>query len=618
MHQAPGTLVTPDVRLVAPLGEGAMGTLWVAEHLGLGTRVAVKFVAHKLVGDVSALARFRREAEAAAQLRSSHAVRTIDYGTMDGGAPYIVMELLEGETLGTRLRRTRCLGLQQTARVVRHVAEALGEAHGLGIVHRDIKADNIFLVHSPAGLLAKVLDFGMAKHQASRAGSLITATGVIVGTPEYMSPEQVLGSKHVDHRADLWALGVVAYRSLFGRMPFTGETPHALVFNICKGALQKPSELGLPRVLDAWFERALAPQLDGRFEAAALLSSAFEQAVTETDRLGFGQIDLSELSSMPGSARSWEAQAAARAGAAPARDSSPELDVSGPDSSGLGDDGALAATVAVQGIGERLLDGDTLERVVPGAAAPDASPGEPATAAAWSKPAPESRTAERLLPRPSVPGPAPSARESVPSSPRARPAPSSGGAPPWMSSPRRRSSVGLLATFAAMAAAGAAFVIGRAWLSGAGEASTTSATDSPRVGAPAAAGSAMPVAGGGAHLPELRAGPNGSGAAAHGSLSLVCEPRCEQVLVDDWARGPSPLTGLELPAGDHRVTLKRGDRPPKVIHVEIVAGEEAMRVVSMALGPDGGIPSAVSTSAATEPSAPPAASGAGPWQPQDL
>jgi serine/threonine protein kinase len=628
MHQAPGTFVTPDVRLVAPLSQGAMGTLWVAEHLGLGTRVVVKFVAHKLAGDAAALARFRREAKAAAQLRSQHVVRTMDYGTMDGGAPYIVMELLEGETLGARLRRTRSLGLRPTALLVSHVAEALGEAHALGIVHRDIKADNIFLAHSPEGLLAKVLDFGMAKHHASRAGSLVTATGVIVGTPEYMSPEQVLGSKHVDHRADLWALGVVTYRALFGRMPFTGGTPHALVFNICKGAHRKPSELGLPTALDAWFARALAPQVELRFASAQELCDAFAAAAATTERLGFGTRNLGELSSEGGAEGGNGDPASVRA--PPSREPRPEIELAGPESHGVVDDGAMAATVAVRGLGDRLLDGDTLERV----AAPPARE-------------PDSVTAERPWPRPSAPGPmpsapgssppppaVPSARGSFPSVPPSGSASSAGSAAAAVSTGAtrrsgRRTWLGVLGAAVAVAVAGSAVLLGgsteREW-SGATAMTPRSAdgrpvappTPSVRAAASAAhpdapTASAAGAASGDAGLERIGPGI----ASGHGSLSLVCEPRCEQVLVDDWTRGPSPIAGLELDPGDHRVTLKRGDRAPKVVRVTIVAGEETRRVVSMGAAPDAGAMPGASGSAAEPAPAPPSSGGADVAKPDD-
>jgi len=580
MHLAPGTLVTPDVRLVAPLSAGAMGTLWVAEHLRLGTRVAVKFVAHKLVGDAAALARFRREAEAAAQLRSIHVVRTIDYGTMDGGAPYIVMELLEGETLGARLRRSRSLSLAEAARVVSHVAQALGEAHALGIVHRDIKADNIFLVDAPNGLLAKVLDFGMAKHHSARAGSLVTATGVIVGTPEYMSPEQVLGSKHVDHRADLWALGVVTYRMLFGIMPFAAETPHALVFNICKGIHGKPSELGLPDVLDVWFARALAPQIGRRFASARDLADAFEAAARVTEQLGFGDQDFGELPTLRARARAIRRHATeARADEAP--DSTPELDVSGPISLNSFDDAALAATVAVHGLGEQLLDGDTLERVA-APATPGSSPSVPPSSALGSSPG---------VPPSSAFGSSPS--------------PSRGFAQLAPSRSASRSLVVVLGGAVLVAAIGILFVLGRFWRPGSVEAPTSGPND-VHAGEPPSADPSTAAQGGNtvsAGSAEVRAASSDAGraaatTAARGTLSLVCEPRCEQVLVDDWMRGPSPLSGLELEPGTHRVTLRRNDRPPRVIQVEIVSGRETRRMVSMPAALDAGAPSA-----------PPAASG---------
>jgi len=162
---APEMMVTPSVRLVRPLGRGGMGSVWVADHLTLRTQVAVKFISAEVLerGGRSILTRFEREAQAAAQIRSEHVVHIHDLGVMDGGTPYIVMELLDGESLGHRLKRARSLPADQVRLVVAQVAKALGAAHELGIIHRDIKPDNIFLVKRDDEPLVKVLDFGIAK-----------------------------------------------------------------------------------------------------------------------------------------------------------------------------------------------------------------------------------------------------------------------------------------------------------------------------------------------------------------------------------------------------------------------------------------------------------------------
>jgi serine/threonine-protein kinase len=165
MEPHPGMSVTPNVRLVRPLGRGGMGSVWLAEHLALDTRVAVKFISPDVPKSLlpALLERFQREAKAAAKIRSPHVVEIKDLGAMPGGGPFIVMELLEGESLGDRLERIGTMSPPETATLVAQVAKALGAAHALGVLHRDIKPDNIFLMMAHDELLVKVLDFGIAK-----------------------------------------------------------------------------------------------------------------------------------------------------------------------------------------------------------------------------------------------------------------------------------------------------------------------------------------------------------------------------------------------------------------------------------------------------------------------
>ncbi|MBI4956274.1 MAG: protein kinase, partial [Myxococcales bacterium] len=281
MELATGAVIADKVRLVRPLGRGGMGSVWLAEHLALDTEVAVKFISSKLAGDDPAvLERFRREASAAARIKSPHVVQTYDRAETEDGTPFIVMELLTGESLAARLRRLGPLGLEEATRIVEHVARGLGAAHALGIVHRDIKPDNVFVTPSDGEVFAKVLDFGVAK-QHGGGGVAVTSTDAMVGTPAYMSPEQVLSAKLVDHRADLWALGVVAYQMLTGRLPFLGETVGAVAVAISRGRYRPASELraGLPPTADAFFRRALHRRIDSRFGGARELAQAFAAAL---------------------------------------------------------------------------------------------------------------------------------------------------------------------------------------------------------------------------------------------------------------------------------------------------------------------------------------------------
>ncbi len=285
MKPQAGLNVTANVRLLRLLGQGGMGAVWVAEHLTLGTEVAVKFIAGE-PGELDPrhVQRFRREARAAAQLRSPHVVQTFDHGVMEGGHPYIVMELLQGETLGARLEREGSLSPDVAAQVVVQTAKALAEAHEAGIVHRDIKPSNLFLAESGGELLVKVLDFGIAKLADKDDGT--TKTGSLMGTLHYMSPEQLNDSSSVGPPADLWSLSVVAYHVLTGKLPFEGGTPVALWRAITEQRFAPPSaSRPLSSKVDSFFECAFRESEGERFPHAKALSAAFAEAVEATSLL---------------------------------------------------------------------------------------------------------------------------------------------------------------------------------------------------------------------------------------------------------------------------------------------------------------------------------------------
>ncbi len=276
-------MVTANVRLVRRLGQGGMGSIWVGHHGGLDTEVAVKFVASQLAqNNPDALRRFEREARAAAKIKSPHVVHTYDHGVMQSGVPYIVMELLQGESLGDRLERGKALKLRETAIVVQHIAKALTQAHKLGIVHRDIKPDNVFLVaHDDDDPFVKVLDFGIAKNQSLPSDN-VTATGALLGTPRYMSPEQLRSTKSAGPSADLWALAVVAYEAMVGKPPFVGDTLATLILAITSVDFAPPSSVKhLRPALDSWFARALDPEPEARFGTAKELARSFWRAAVD-------------------------------------------------------------------------------------------------------------------------------------------------------------------------------------------------------------------------------------------------------------------------------------------------------------------------------------------------
>lgn len=278
-----GMKVTPSVHLVRPLGAGGMGAVWLADHLGLKTRVVVKFMLDGLDASTNARARFSREAAAAAQVKSPHVVQMLDHGLTDDGVPFIVMEYLEGRDLAAVLAERGALEPAEVVTIVAQVAKALSRVHAAGLLHRDIKPDNIFVCDGEDELFVKLLDFGIAKsHGEAKDGPLDgdTKTGQVVGTPFYMSPEQVTAQKEVDARSDLWSLAVVAFEALTGQRPFDGPSFGALAVKIATGECPKPSSVhpALPPSVDEWFARACAKNPADRFASAKELAEALREA----------------------------------------------------------------------------------------------------------------------------------------------------------------------------------------------------------------------------------------------------------------------------------------------------------------------------------------------------
>jgi eukaryotic-like serine/threonine-protein kinase len=266
-----GRIIQGRYRLVSMLGQGGMGSVWRAVHLELGTPVAVKLIDPEAADSRQALARFKREAQSAASLRGTNVVQILDYGEDDGIA-YIVMELLEGESLGARLSRKAPLSAAETAWILGQVGKALARAHALNIVHRDLKPDNIFIVRDGDEEVAKVLDFGIAKMMSTEAftASIQTRSGAILGTPHYMSPEQASGRASVDHRSDIWSLGVIGFECITGCRPFAGSTLGGLVIAICAEPIVMPSKLAaVPPGFDEWFACCVCRDPAGRFQSVA-------------------------------------------------------------------------------------------------------------------------------------------------------------------------------------------------------------------------------------------------------------------------------------------------------------------------------------------------------------
>ena len=278
-------LVAGKYELLRMIGRGGMGSVWEGRHTSLGTHVAIKFIEKEYADNEEARKRFDNEARAAATLQSKHAIQIHDHGVTDDGKPYIVMEMLVGEPLDKRLERVKLLSLRDTAFMLQQVCRGLQKAHEAGIVHRDIKPENIFLVKSPDDdeEIAKVLDFGIAKIRTGGADAAIsnnTRTGAVLGTPFYMSPEQARGLRDIDHRTDLWSLGVIAFKCTTGRLPFEGESLGDLLVKICTVPIPMPSQINgqLPPSFDAWFSRALERDPSRRFASASEFSEALAYA----------------------------------------------------------------------------------------------------------------------------------------------------------------------------------------------------------------------------------------------------------------------------------------------------------------------------------------------------
>ena len=276
-----GRVLSERYRLIRPVGQGSQASVWVAEHLALTTHVAVKLIDQELAKKETARERFRREATAAAQLRSAHVVQILDHG-IDGDQPFIVMELLDGEDLFERLAHRTRLSLKETSKIVTQVARALSRAHQAGIVHRDLKPENVFLVPNEDDEIVKVLDFGVAKIKtAPKSAMKATGVGTLIGTPHYMSPEQVKGISEVDYRTDLWALGVIAFQCVTGELPFDSEGVGDLLIKISLGTIPVPSKVypGVAPSFDAWYAKACAREPEDRFQSAREMAVALAAAV---------------------------------------------------------------------------------------------------------------------------------------------------------------------------------------------------------------------------------------------------------------------------------------------------------------------------------------------------
>ncbi|HEY1954299.1 MAG TPA: serine/threonine-protein kinase [Polyangiaceae bacterium] len=280
---AAGTMLGGKYRVEHVLGQGGMGLVLEATHVGLDQRVAIKFLRNEAKSIPGALDRFAREARACAQVKSDHVVRVFDTGVFETGEPYIVMELLAGEDLRALLERRGVLSPSEVASFVIQACDALAQAHALGIVHRDLKPANLFVAMRADGSgVVKVLDFGISKLHAESGAQ--TSANVTLGSPRYMSPEQIERPREVDARTDVWALGVVLYEALSARPPFDAPGMVALATAIAT-AVPAPLPSAVPAELARVVMRCLEKDPRARFASAAELAVALRPFASEEGRM---------------------------------------------------------------------------------------------------------------------------------------------------------------------------------------------------------------------------------------------------------------------------------------------------------------------------------------------
>ncbi|HEY2517260.1 MAG TPA: serine/threonine-protein kinase [Polyangiaceae bacterium] len=273
----PGRLLGGKYRVERVLGAGGMGVVVAARHVALDTRFAIKLMRREAASDEESVARFLHEARAAGRLKSEHCVHVIDVGTLENGAPYMVMELLVGQDLAELLARSGARCPAEAVDYVLQTCEGIAEAHSRGIVHRDIKPHNLFVTKGVDGMpLVKVLDFGLAKSvRSTKDGRALTQTKAVLGSPAYMSPEQMRASRTVDARTDTWSLGVCLYELLTGRTPFEGAT-YPEVCSLVLNEPPAPLPSDVPRELSRVIARCLQKDPRRRYADVAELASALE------------------------------------------------------------------------------------------------------------------------------------------------------------------------------------------------------------------------------------------------------------------------------------------------------------------------------------------------------
>lgn len=279
-----GRIVADRFRIVRRLGAGQMAVVYAAEQLSMGREVALKLLRRELLGDTREVTRFAREVSAVARLTSPHTIGFYDFGKTRERDLFIAMELLRGETLREHITRTGALPPDVVVRIVKQLASSLGEAHSEGIIHRDVKPQNVFFSQQPTPVtpFVKVLDFGLAKLQEPPDGDVhLTGRHMTVGTPAYLPPERAVVGRAVDWRSDLYALGVMTFEMLCGELPYAYDNPMKMVTAHIREPIPSACahRAGLPEKVDNFFAAAMAKDPNERFVNVDALASALELAL---------------------------------------------------------------------------------------------------------------------------------------------------------------------------------------------------------------------------------------------------------------------------------------------------------------------------------------------------
>jgi eukaryotic-like serine/threonine-protein kinase len=381
-----GTVLLGRYRLLAKLGAGGMGTVYLGAHTSIGKKFAIKVLGNEFVHRPDLVQRFLREAQAASMISQPNVVEISDFGDTPDGSVFFVMEYLDGEDLGMLVRREKRVPWSRVRHLVVQVCRALEAAHAAGIIHRDMKPDNCFRISRQGDPdFIKVIDFGIAKVESGdTAGKGLTQTGMIFGTPEYMSPEQAQGDK-IDHRADIYAVGVIMYQLLCGRQPFTGSSFMAVLTKHMFDTPQAPTEVApeaeIPPEAEAIVLKAMQKDRAYRFQSMSELIAAIERVGTGAAAV---QVVHESIARPEGGPTNFARRAAATA-------TSPQLEPGGmaPLTKGLRMGLGLGGLVAAAAIAYLVFGPHTRAEPKPPEAVPQQQPATtPAPAAAGTEPAP--------------------------------------------------------------------------------------------------------------------------------------------------------------------------------------------------------------------------------------